>query len=293
MTQETEIEQVVTPVSPGALLKTAREQLGISQADIAKSLNLKTQQIQDLENDLYSPTVAPTFTRGYLRVYARHVRLPEQEVLAAYDAFNTEPTEPSKLQSFSRRVTHETNDNRLMLVSYAILAGLVGSMVLWWVQQSDETVQNELPPAVMELVQDVSQPQQVDNEQSVDEFITNDAEYEAQQSVALASATLESTAAMPDDSQQQSASVEDTIEPVEVVFTFANDCWMEMTDASGEKIAYGTKKAGRVMPVRGQPPFQITLGSPNGVTITYDGAEVDMSRFPSNQIAKIELPLQD
>ena len=77
---------------------------------------------------------------------------------------------------------------------------------------------------------------------------------------------------------------------IELVFEFADDCWMNLTDATGEDIAYGVKKAGRVMKVSGVMPFEVTLGAPDVVKISYDGVMVDMSRFPAGKSAKFSLP---
>lgn len=80
---------------------------------------------------------------------------------------------------------------------------------------------------------------------------------------------------------------------VELVFTFEQDCWIKITDATGEDIAYGVKKAGRVMPVSGQAPFSVILGAPKGVAITFAGSDVDISAFPTNATARFTLPLQE
>lgn len=83
------------------------------------------------------------------------------------------------------------------------------------------------------------------------------------------------------------------VDSVELVFTFEQDCWIKITDATGEDIAYGVKKAGRVMPVSGQAPFSVILGAPKGVAITFAGNDVDISAFPTNATARFTLPLQE
>lgn len=81
-------------------------------------------------------------------------------------------------------------------------------------------------------------------------------------------------------------------ENIELVFTFEKDCWIKITDATEDDIAYGVKKAGRVMPVSGKPPFKVVLGAPAGVNITYNGEAVDLSDFPTNRTARFNLPLE-
>ena len=91
------------------------------------------------------------------------------------------------------------------------------------------------------------------------------------------------------------STIEDDVlsDTVELVFTFEQDCWIKITDATGKDIAYGIKKAGRVMPVSGQAPFSVILGAPKGVAITFAGSDVDISAFPTNATARFTLPLQE
>ena len=49
---------------------------------------------------------------------------------------------------------------------------------------------------------------------------------------------------------------------VSLELSFSGDCWMELVDFTGDKVAYGIKESGRVVKVSGVPPFQLTLGAP-------------------------------
>ena len=76
-----------------------------------------------------------------------------------------------------------------------------------------------------------------------------------------------------------------------VVFTFSGDCWVNIYDATGERIAWGVKKSGYVMQISGQAPFSITLGKPELVQIDYNDVPVDMTAFNAGNIAKFSLPM--
>ncbi|MGY0564240.1 MAG: DUF4115 domain-containing protein [Paraglaciecola chathamensis] len=77
---------------------------------------------------------------------------------------------------------------------------------------------------------------------------------------------------------------------MDVVFTFADDCWVSVIDATGETIAIGVKVAGRVMSISGIAPFEIILGAPSVVQIKYADKDVDMSFLAPNSTAKFSLP---
>lgn len=74
-TESLAIEQV------GTLLKRQRESMGYTQKQVADRLRLRVNVIEQIDdNQLESGQVA-TFTRGYLRSYARLVGLDEKSFL--------------------------------------------------------------------------------------------------------------------------------------------------------------------------------------------------------------------
>ena len=75
-----------------------------------------------------------------------------------------------------------------------------------------------------------------------------------------------------------------------LTMTFSGDCWVNVVDATGERIAYGVKVAGKVMPLTGVPPFEITLGAPHVVSIIYNDQPVDLSHFKPGRVARFTLP---
>lgn len=330
-------------IGPGAMLKQAREKLNLSSADIAQKLHLKVVNIETIESDNYDENISVTFTKGYLKLYAKQVGVDESDVLAAFEKQNTKTKEPAKLQSFSRRVARQANDDRLMLVTYLVVAVVIALVVIWWFQQSDnESVSSLLPSSTPEVVTDVVEadddiaqplPQNVTAQPAVNvaerpqqntaqenpEVSTAQAT-ESQQAAAIENQPLETvesgninTAPQAEvaETPEQTADSDvggadlspqatetqqlntDLADPVELVFEFSGDCWMNLVDATGEAIAYGVKASGRIMPVTGVPPFEVTLGAPESVQISMAGESVDMTRFPAGRTARFSLPLAD
>jgi cytoskeleton protein RodZ len=90
MEQQTEnnavpVENVGAPVStlPGALLREARERLGLSIADAAAHTKLAPRQIEALEADDYQHLPEMAFVRGFVRSYAKLLQLDVPPLLAA------------------------------------------------------------------------------------------------------------------------------------------------------------------------------------------------------------------
>ena len=104
--QEVISQQEENTPSPGAMLKARREKLGLSQQDIADKLFLKSKQINDLESDIIDEKSSVTFTKGYVRNYAKQLGMNSHEVIEAFERYHNQTSVPSseKLQSFSKRV---------------------------------------------------------------------------------------------------------------------------------------------------------------------------------------------
>jgi cytoskeleton protein RodZ len=75
------------------------------------------------------------------------------------------------------------------------------------------------------------------------------------------------------------------------VFTFSGDCWVNIYDATGKRIAWGVKKAGYVMTIQGKAPLRVTVGKPELTRVVFNDEAVDMSPFNVGNIAKFTLPV--
>jgi len=295
-------------ISPGKILSDGRKQAGLTPQQVADKLFLKVSVIEDLESDKIDDTKSLTFSKGYVKNYAKLLGLNAEQVITAFESFHNKPQETAKLQSFSKRVAKQAQDDRWMMVTYALLVLLIAAIVIWWYQQPRDAVGSTV--AEPEPRQQASQ---VANQQAGQdkEWLEIDGQEDNQEVQPLVAAPdtqdSESTESSPEavsneaNELPQAQAESDANPPPEVeesnlaqlVFTFAEDCWVNITDATGEAIAYGVKAAGREMALEGQPPFQITLGAPQVVQITYNGEPVDMSEFTGREIGRLTLPRQE
>jgi cytoskeleton protein RodZ len=321
MIENEEVEQIkVVMQGPGQILKEARERAKLTTQDIADKMKLKKALIQDIEQDNYDIDISLTFIRGYLKLYAKHVKVSEKDILGAFESLSTQKKEPAKLQSFSRRVANQANDDKLMLVTYLIVAAVAALVVIWWFQQSPtitatESNSNNYSQAVSQgiVVQETLTPDlgklistptgaavlPKDITDTNDDILLSTAIEE--QNIDVRSVNNQPVFEKNEDDINTLAQQSDittnidneSVTPVELIFRFSGDCWMNLSDATGENIAYGVKVKGRVMPVTGIPPFIVTLGAPEVVKISYAGESLNMSFLPSGRIAKFDLPLSE
>lgn len=121
--------------SPGQQLRISREKLGLSQQQVADRLHLRLTSVQAVESDSLEEGVSVTFTKGYVRLYAKLVRIEVEPLMASYDQLHSRESEPAKLQSFSRRVSREAHDHRWNMVSIVVVLLVLGSIIFWWVDR--------------------------------------------------------------------------------------------------------------------------------------------------------------
>jgi len=75
----------------------------------------------------------------------------------------------------------------------------------------------------------------------------------------------------------------------DLVLTFNRNSWVDIRDATGKHIIRQLGIAGNTQKVSGQAPFQVLLGYGHGVTIEYNGNEVDFSAFQGDRVARFTL----
>ena len=79
-----ETQQISNP-SLGTMLRSAREELTLSQADIAAKLNMNIQVIANLEAENFTALPERIYIRGYIKHYARVVDLHADTLIDIYD----------------------------------------------------------------------------------------------------------------------------------------------------------------------------------------------------------------
>lgn len=326
MSEVTEITEDIEVIGPGRLLGDARKAKGLSVEDVAEKLNFRIGLVKEIEADEFDRSLPSTFNRGYLKNYAKLVEIPEEDVLSSFEMLGVAEKQSTEMQSFSKITEKQAQTRSLMWLSYLILAVLVGSTLVWFYQYQKDIAEksveidsqreaNEQDVATTqntaEINRDLTDTMTTASQPSVDGELTTPAGEQVTPSndeSALAQQVVNTI----DEAQTELATSINEAKPVEVapetqapvetlptevvedvaIFTFSGDCWVNIYDATGERVAWGVKKTDYVMTIKGQAPFNVTLGKPELVTIEFAGQAIDMSRFNAGNIAKFILPLE-
>ena len=301
----TELSEDIEVIGPGQMLSDAREQMNLSVEDVAVKLNFRICQVKDIEADIFDKATPETFTRGYLLNYAKLVGISSVDIIASYESLGVAEKQGAEMQSFSKITEKEAQHSRIMWLSYLIIIALVTLSVVYYFQEAKNQQKNASSV-------NTEQSAEIIQEQQSEQLNTNNADAE-KLSIDIVEVTMpkqdeafhpSNTSAQdiagnvtqPVDEAAEQLQNFATVESLEqstmaqAIFTFAGDCWVNIHDSTGERIAYGIKKAGYVMELNAKAPFEVTVGKPELVSIILNGKTIDMSKYNSGNIAKFTLP---
>ena len=124
-----------TDISFGDRLRQAREALNLSLEDAAKAISLRPSILAKLENNEFVQKDVPsTFLRGYVRSYAKFLRIPDAE-WTHLTFGEAHKNDLSKNTRATRSVNQYSSHSRWVgTLTTIILLAAVGMTGLWWWQ---------------------------------------------------------------------------------------------------------------------------------------------------------------
>lgn len=280
---------VAAPAGPGARLRAAREAAGLSLEQVAQQLKLAPRQVKALEDESFGELPGRTFSRGFVRNYARLLHLDAQDLLAHLpDVAQAPALDSPTLHSTGTMIAELPSSSApkaglgRWLIPLILVACIVGAAAYEWYRGGLSN--NTEPPRPVSGAAD--------------------------QGVQASMATVPAAVALPNplasfpQTAPPAASMRDsTATPVSdtapvasagpgdatLLLTYQGPSWTEIRDRSGQLVVSRLVAPGSVEPVNGAPPFDIVLGNAQVVTLTYRGRSVDLSPHTRQNVARLTL----
>ncbi|MEE4162687.1 MAG: RodZ domain-containing protein [Woeseiaceae bacterium] len=261
----------------GERLRIAREEQQISILEIAKELHLDETNVRYIEDNDFESLGAPVFAKGHLRKYAALVGVDERDVLADYHELTRSATMPPVV-SKRRRPGSELSPGPWVAV---ILLLIVAALAYWWLTQPGIITPPVAEPGVVEPEPAATESPAATAPPMTDEPGAETAPAdEAPDEPAAAAVQPEPAARTPVTETpvaEPGETVADTAGRTTLALAFAEDCWTEVTDATGERLFFGLGENGSSVTVTGVAPLSVLLGSADDVTVTVDGENYTIS----------------
>lgn len=287
-TQET-TSTADTPVdtnsAPGERLRLAREQAGLSIADVASRLRLRSSVIEAMERDDLESLGAPVFARGYVDGYVRLLELPPElveEFLPRDQIMSAVPPLHSNNQASRNRQLMDRFARRLVYV--ALTASIVVPVVL--LSTSDHLTAPAELLSPLQVPSAAAPDSQNEGQPAVD--LPNE---EAGPPAPAGQAVVASFTPFYSSTRTPAPSTASVAEAVPAVASgleleINGESWVEVIGKDGARLAHDLLRSGD------QPVFDphkvshVLLGNAAAVTVRLNGEKLDTTPFRRANVAR-------
>jgi cytoskeleton protein RodZ len=310
----------------GGELKLAREKLNLSIQDISNQLRLSPKQVEAIETDEFDKLPEPTIVRGFIRNYAKLLKIDAQPILVAYSelAPNAEPPAFTVKSNTYAPVIGESkiSFSPVIFISLLLIFTIIGGLFYYYTQNT----QVKIPKEITQLNAQADTDNSSESKPPV-EFALPPAE---RQATASDTATESVMPALPNEGTVTSIelppttattnsepvlpieqTVPSTTKPVDTPLptastptpptteiktglaklniTSAEESWINVIDASGKEVFSQILPAGSSQNIQAKQPLNITIGNASATTLTMNGKTIDLAPFTRDKVAHIKL----
>lgn len=267
--------------APNVRLSQARQAQNLTTADIARRLKLSVWQVEALESGQYERLPGVVFVRGFIRNYARLLKLDPEELVHAVTGLVPQPAplpETAPTGDIPFPAGGSWRWRRYAVAAAAIVAVL--AVYEFFFNERPGTVATK-PDPVAAAPSPEQKPQPAVPSQKPREPRT-------QQPVAATASSPQVARASPSEVSQQGERIVHPDER-EVRLVFDQESWVEIRDRNDQSIFAQLNQAGTARRVRGLPPLHVVVGNAQGVRMTYDGRDIDLARHTKIDVARLTL----
>jgi len=273
----------------GAQLKAAREAAGLSLDQVAQQLKLAPRQVRALEEENFGMLPGRTFTRGFMRNYARLLNL-DPDLLVAHlpDAAHAPSLESPPLHSTGTTMAELPTAHARApsfgrwLIPLVLVASIVAAAGYEWYRGRPSGVAS--PPRSTETAPPAApntSTTPLPNPVAPDSGAPAPAAPPATSGQSAPDGTAQPASAP----QAAAAGAADAV----LVVRYEGPSWTEIRDSAGRMLISRLVDADSVEPFDGAPPFSIVIGNARAVTLVYRGQPVDLAPYTRLNVARLVL----
>lgn len=295
----------------GGALRLARENQGLAVQDISSRLRISPKQIEAIEADNFAILPEPTIVRGFIRNYAKQLKINAEPLLDAYNVlvpsnapheFTIKPTSNMKVTSYDK-----PKAGRYIWAGLTLLVGLGA----WLFYQNYVEKPSPIKPTAsvnsIEPLPEVALPpaERASAPQAVTPLSLPPADADATATADAAnqalSANTNASNASSANASPVSASTLPSIAPVEppvappangtakLEFNANQETWVSVVDATGKEIFNKTIFAGSRESVDITPPVNVVVGNAGATSMSMNGKSIDLAPHSRQNVAHIKL----
>jgi cytoskeleton protein RodZ len=297
----------IPQTSLGIMLREAREQLGLSVADVVAQTKFAPRQIEALEADDFKNLPETAFLRGFVRSYAKILNLDAEILLAALPQAKIPTAEliPASVDvPFPKEFSAQKN--LLTLVAALLIAFMVVGFVVWHFAaplKQNKVVKIETPVSLPAEIQTTPAPEikatpappaqkhnMDESPKKIEKLKPPVTEPENKPAVRATKTTVAS--AVSQTRPTGTATQNGTLVKISLLhMVFDEESWAEITDKDGKIISSRIHAPGSEMDLHGYLPLSLVIGHAPATHLYRDGKPVDLAPYTnsSSEVARIKL----
>jgi cytoskeletal protein RodZ len=243
------VTEPTNPSTMGAYLRAARRRRRVSIERAAEDTKIRATFLMRMESDEFD-FLAPAYVRGFLKTYARFLRVDPEPLLKEFDSkFGAERVDSAQIVALQRR-SRSVPKQRRRLNSWAVAAA--GAVILLGILSVIGLASNSGPQP---------QPGVALNQRSA---------------TSSASATTRpSTSPTPSPSATPSSAAVAFANGIAAKVTAVRAaCWLYVTDQTGSLLYSGTLSVGQAQKLQASKEMTIIFGNAPGVDVVVNGRDL-------------------
>ena len=255
--------------APGAALRAAREQRGLSISNVSDVIRFSPRQIEALERDDYASLPGMTVVRGFVRGYAKFLQIDAAPLLDGLEpAVQPEGVSPPPNMGYADAppLLERVSLRKLAIGLLVVVGALLGAMLI----------------------------SKASRDKIVEGVGVQASEGAASPSIATASAPVADSGATPSSGSVASSATKplgeaapDIVGGEDLLLEFDDQSWIEVRDASQKIIYSGVFAKGTRKAISGQGPFHLWVGKASAVRVARSGRSVDLRPSTREDVARL------
>ena len=312
-------DQGAWAAGPGARLLAERRNQGLSLGDIARQLKLSVRQVEALERDDYSGFAGPVFIRGFLRNYAKLLRMDPEPLLEAAELAVVSPVVQAEQLPAGGAISVAGSDRgRRILAATALAVLAVAAVVLLASNAARERHEQQpaAPGPSLALQTPAASPPHPESPPADSSAPAASQAAPSTASPPAVEAVVQPHPPVPESPTQAKPALTGAVPgpahpdvaqatptavpgqprvlvsgsgPVQIHLVFEDESWVEIKDGSGVTIYSRLNGAGTERVVKGTPPFSVVVGIALGVKVRYMDKAVDLGPHTRVDVARVTL----
>ena len=255
----------------GSTLKSARESFNKSLIDLSKLTNLSVNQLILLEENKFDEIGESVFVIGFLRIYAKVLRINPNLIIEAYKNHYENVSVSRSIEEVNHSSDHDIKNVTFLKKTIISFFIVITAFILIFLIEKNKIDSNKLSS--------------MDNIEQNDYFSENNATISDQ---------IDKTIIDQSDSQNNSENY-DAVENNEFSETslrliFSQECWIEIRDANGNIVNSSVNPPDSELSFESSLPLSFIFGNAEGVELYISGLIFDHKPFTKVSVARFTIP---